>query len=98
MIIPLINEIFKEDNIGNERIEFHPNEHFIDQQDAANQKRITDMFVECCNDVMNEKSIVCVIVQRGTARPYYLQGKGIRRRVFMFAREHRQFRYQIPSS
>lgn len=31
------------------------------------------MFVECCNDVMDEKSIVCVIVQRGTARPYYLQ-------------------------
>ncbi len=27
---------------------------------------------------MDEKAIVCVIVQRGTARPYYLQGKGIR--------------------
>ena len=36
------------------------------------------MFVECRNDVMDEKAIVCVIVQRGTARPYYLQGKGIR--------------------
>lgn len=36
------------------------------------------MFVEYCNDVMDEKAIVCVIVQRGTARPYYLQGKGIR--------------------
>ena len=36
------------------------------------------MFVECCNDVMDEKSIVCVNVQRGTARPYYLKGKGIR--------------------
>lgn len=36
------------------------------------------MFVECRNDVMDEKSIVCVTVQRGTARPYYLQGKGIR--------------------
>ncbi len=36
------------------------------------------MFVECRNDVMDEKSIVCVIVQRGTARPYYLYKKGIR--------------------
>lgn len=36
------------------------------------------MFVECHNDVMDEKSIVCVTVQRGTARPYYLRGKGIR--------------------
>ena len=36
------------------------------------------MFVECRNDVMDEKSIVCVTVRRGTARPYYLHGKGIR--------------------
>ncbi len=42
MIIPVINEIFKEDYTGNEIIEFHPNEHFIDQQDAADQERITD--------------------------------------------------------
>jgi hypothetical protein len=27
MIIPVINEIFKEDYTGNEIIEFHPNEH-----------------------------------------------------------------------
>ena len=36
------------------------------------------IFMECRNDVMDEKSIVCVTVQRSTARPYYLQGKGIR--------------------
>lgn len=42
MIIPVINEIFKEDYNGDEKIEFHPNEHFIDQQDAADQERITD--------------------------------------------------------
>ena len=29
-------------------------------------------------DLMDEKPIVCVTVQRGTARPYYLRGKGIR--------------------
>ena len=32
------------------------------------------MFIECKNDIMNEKPIVCITVQRGTARPYYLQG------------------------
>lgn len=36
------------------------------------------MFVECRNDIMEEKPIVCVTVQRGTARPYYLHRKGIR--------------------
>ncbi|MCC8061241.1 MAG: putative DNA binding domain-containing protein [Clostridiales bacterium] len=36
------------------------------------------MFVECRNEVMDEKSVVCVTVGRGTARPYYLRGKEIR--------------------
>lgn len=36
------------------------------------------MFVECDNDLMDEKPIVRVTVHRGTARPYYLHGKGIR--------------------
>ena len=36
------------------------------------------MFVECRNEVMEGKPIVTVTVQRGTARPYYLHGKGIR--------------------
>ena len=42
MIIPVINEVFAEDYTGDEKIEFSPNEHFIDQQDAAGQGRITD--------------------------------------------------------
>lgn len=36
------------------------------------------MFVDCRNSTMDEKDIICVEVHRGTARPYYLQGKGIR--------------------
>lgn len=36
------------------------------------------MFIECRNDVIDEKPVVCVTVQRGTARPYYLHSKGIR--------------------
>lgn len=42
LILPVINEIFGEKYTGNERIEFYPNEHFIDQQNAADQERITD--------------------------------------------------------
>ncbi len=42
LIIPVINEIFGEDYTGDEKIDFFPNEHFIDQQDEADKKRITD--------------------------------------------------------
>lgn len=42
LILPLINEIFGEEYTGSETIEFFPNEHFIDQQDAPDQERITD--------------------------------------------------------
>ena len=40
--IPVINEIFGETYTGEEEIHFSPNEHFLDQQDGADQKRITD--------------------------------------------------------
>lgn len=36
------------------------------------------MFIECRNEYMGGKPVVAVVVQRGTARPYYLYGKGIR--------------------
>ncbi len=36
------------------------------------------MFTECSNMTIDNKNVVCVSVQRGTARPYYLHGKGIR--------------------
>lgn len=42
LVIPVINEIFQESYTGDEKVEFLPNEHFLDQQDGADQKRITD--------------------------------------------------------
>ena len=42
LVIPVINEIFHEEYTGDEKIEFSPNEHFLDQQDEADKKRITD--------------------------------------------------------
>ena len=41
-ILPVINEIFGEEYTGSEKIEFFPNEHFLDQQDEADKERITD--------------------------------------------------------
>ena len=38
----MINEIFGEHYTGEETILFSPNEHFLDQQNDANQERITD--------------------------------------------------------
>lgn len=42
LIIPVINEVFGENYPGKERIVFSPNEHFINKQDGAESKRITD--------------------------------------------------------
>ena len=36
------------------------------------------LFSECNVEVIDEKNVVVVNVQRGTSRPYYLAGKGIR--------------------
>lgn len=36
------------------------------------------MFTECTVEAIEGKSVVVLAVQRGTARPYYLAGKGIR--------------------
>ena len=46
LIIPVINEIFGEHYTGKEEIQFFPNEHFLNQQDGKEEKRITDtMFI-----------------------------------------------------
>ena len=36
------------------------------------------MFTDCAMESMDGKSVIVLTVQRGTARPYYLAGKGIR--------------------
>ena len=42
LLIPLVNEVFGKHYTGSEKIVFRPNEHFINQQDGNEQKRITD--------------------------------------------------------
>lgn len=36
------------------------------------------MFIDSRTETMEEKSVIILTVQRGTARPYYLYGKGVR--------------------
>ena len=42
LIIPVINEVFGESYTGDEEIQFAPNEHFLNQHNGGEQKRITD--------------------------------------------------------
>lgn len=36
------------------------------------------MFMDCGVEIIDEKTVIVLTIQRGTARPYYLNGKGIR--------------------
>lgn len=59
LIIPVINEIFGEEYTGDEEIEFFPNEHFLDQQDAADKERITDTNFRIMGRVMKKYHLEC---------------------------------------
>ena len=59
LLIPVINEVFGKHYSGNEKIIFRPNEHFINQQDGNEQKRITDSsFSIISNDNSEDKFIL----------------------------------------
>ena len=42
LIIAVINEAFHKHYTGKEKIEFFPSEHFVNQQDGREQRRVTD--------------------------------------------------------
>ncbi len=42
LVIQLVNEVFGENYTGEEEVVFFPNEHFLNQQDGQEDKRITD--------------------------------------------------------
>lgn len=46
LIIPVINEVFREHYTGQEKIIFFPNEHFLNQQEGNERERITDTCFE----------------------------------------------------
>ena len=59
LIIAVINEAFHEHYTGNERIEFMPNEHFVNGQDGQEQKRVTDTVFIIYGDVPRCYHIEC---------------------------------------
>jgi len=59
LIIPVINEIFGEHYTGEEEIRFFPNEHFLDQQDAADKKRITDTNFQIIGKIIKKYHLEC---------------------------------------
>ncbi len=59
LIIPVINEIFKEHYTGEEEIRFFPNEHFLDQQDAADKERITDTNFQIIGKIVKKYHLEC---------------------------------------
>jgi hypothetical protein len=59
LIIPVINEIFHENYIGDEEILFFPNEHFLNQQDKENKERITDTNFTVFGKVKKKYHIEC---------------------------------------
>lgn len=46
LVLPMLNEVFGEHYTGKEKITFFQNEHFLNQQDGVEEKRITDTFFE----------------------------------------------------
>ena len=58
LLIPVINEVFGKHYSGNERIIFRPNEHFINQQDGWEQKRITDSSFSIISDDNSEDKFI----------------------------------------
>ncbi|MCD8067424.1 MAG: helix-turn-helix domain containing protein [Lachnospiraceae bacterium] len=42
MILPIVNEMFGTSYTGDETIDFHPDQHFLNQQGGKQEKRITD--------------------------------------------------------
>ncbi|MFG6393212.1 MAG: hypothetical protein K1W24_03330 [Lachnospiraceae bacterium] len=44
LVLPMLNEVFGEHYTGKEEITFFLNEHFINQQEGTEEKRITDTF------------------------------------------------------
>ena len=46
LVLPLLNEVFGDNYSGKEKIVRYANEHYNIQQDGAEEKRITDSFLE----------------------------------------------------
>jgi hypothetical protein len=58
-LLPFLNEVFGEHYDGSEKIEFRPNEHFMDRQDEPDQKRITDTHFLVTDKITKQYHLEC---------------------------------------
>ncbi len=59
LIIPIINEVFKEQYSGEEEITFSPNEHFLNRQGGKEDERITDSSFKIQGKEMKKYHLEC---------------------------------------
>ena len=59
LLIPFINEVFKEHYSEETPIRFYPNEHFANQKDGKMKKRITDTCFEILDTVPKKYHLEC---------------------------------------
>ena len=59
LLIPIVNELFHKNYTGNEKIVFGQNEHFINQQDGNEQKRITDSIFTIFGEIIEKYIFEC---------------------------------------
>lgn len=59
LALPLINEMFGENYTGNEKIYFSPNEHYLNQQDGKESKRVTDTCLTIVGKDLKQYHLEC---------------------------------------
>ena len=66
LLLPILNEIFGKNYTGNEKIVFNQNEHFINQQDGVEEKRITDSSFTVIGETEDKYLLECQAVADNT--------------------------------
>lgn len=66
LLLPVLNEIFGKKYTGNEKIVFNQNEHFINQQDGCEEKRITDSSFTVIGETEDKYIFECQAVADNT--------------------------------
>ncbi|MCI7260932.1 MAG: hypothetical protein PT949_03185 [Selenomonadales bacterium] len=56
LLLPMFNECFHEHYMGKERLVLLQNEHFVNQQDGYEDKRVTDSFIVVIDEKGNKKT------------------------------------------
>lgn len=59
LLIPYVNEMFHENYTGKEKIQFYPNEHFINWQKGNEKEKITDTCFGILSDKLKKYHLEC---------------------------------------